>query len=266
YEKVLEGYGHVGVNLLTSAKLIVQEFSKYTNTLMFVVANELPVNDKNGFAAYPCVKSLTRDIHRYQASCAEGMRRVPLIYADVDMGAPDRGIIAKYMTCELESPDDAVDAYGLNVYSWCDENYLDEHKRVNFRYSPYQAVLDDFGGYDKPLLFTEFGCNTGVFETACPYPKGRTWPDVPHMFKETWSCLGLLVYLLSCEFLCQRCSRKLGFAEGCFLLFDCGLVLLLFLKVLSVMSLLFGVVVVVVVCGCFVEKIPSAIARKWRRS
>ncbi|CAE8712048.1 unnamed protein product [Polarella glacialis] len=200
YEKVLEGYGHVGVNLLTSAKLIVQEFSKYTNTLMFVVANELPVNDKNGFAAYPCVKSLTRDIHRYQASCAEGMRRVPLIYADVDMGAPDRGIIAKYMTCELESPDDAVDAYGLNVYSWCDENYLDEHKRVNFRYSPYQAVLDDFGGYDKPLLFTEFGCNTGVFETACPYPKGRTWPDVPHMFKEMAEVLsGAIAFEYSME-------------------------------------------------------------------
>jgi len=186
YEKVLDDYGHVGVNLLTSAKRIVKEFSNYTNTLMFVVANELPVNDKNGYAAFPCVKALTRDIHRFQASCAEGMRRVPLLYADQDIGQPDRLTVAQYMTCAQQSAEDAVDAYGLNVYSWCDDHYLDDHNKTSFRYSPYQAIIDDFGSMDKPLLFTEFGCNQGEFETLCPYenPKGRTWPDVPHMFHE----------------------------------------------------------------------------------
>jgi len=187
YEKVLDDYGHVGVNLLTSAKTIVKEFSKYTNTLMFVVANELPVNDKNGFAAFPCVKALTRDIHRFQASCAEGMRRVPLLYADQDIGQPDRLTVAQYMTCAQQSAEDAVDAYGLNVYSWCDDHYLDNHGKPSFRYSPYQAIIDDFGHMEKPLLFTEFGCNVGKnFEALCPYenPKGRTWPDVPHMFRE----------------------------------------------------------------------------------
>lgn len=184
YEKVLDNYGHVGVNLLTSAKMIVKEFSNYTNTLMFVVANELPVNDKNGYAAFPCVKALTRDIHHYQATCAASMRRVPLLYADQDIGQPDRLTVARYMTCAQQSAEDAVDAYGLNVYSWCDDHYLDDHGMPSFRYSPYQAILDDFGQMDKPLLFTEFGCNTGQFETLCPYPKGRTWPDVPYMFRE----------------------------------------------------------------------------------
>ena len=37
-----------------------------------------------------------------------------------DQGGSDRLEIAQYLTCELESPDDVVDAFGLNVYSWCD--------------------------------------------------------------------------------------------------------------------------------------------------
>ena len=41
YTRVIDGYGHVGTNLLTSAKLIVKQFSRWDNTLLFTVANEL---------------------------------------------------------------------------------------------------------------------------------------------------------------------------------------------------------------------------------
>lgn len=34
------------------------------------------------------------------------------------------------------------------------------------------------------LIFAEFGCNTGEFETHCPYTGGRTWPDVKTFFKQ----------------------------------------------------------------------------------
>ncbi|CAE8702390.1 unnamed protein product, partial [Polarella glacialis] len=149
------GYGNVGVNLLTSAKLIVKQFSVYPNTLMFAVANELTVNDKNGYSAFPCVKALTRDIHRYQASCAENMRRIPLIYADVDMGRPTRAQVGRYLSCEVESADDAVDAYGLNVYSWCDVTYTNRISgKPSFKVSPYSDILKDFRHFDKPFLFT----------------------------------------------------------------------------------------------------------------
>lgn len=200
YTRDVDEYGNVGVNLLTSAKLIVKQFSEFPNTLMFTVANEMPVNDKNGYAAYPCVKALTRDIHRYQASCHGSMRRVPLIYSDMDMGAPTRGHIANYLACSLEDDDDAVDAYGLNVYSWCDSVYFDENGRPSFRWSPYQAVVDDFAKFSKPLLFTEFGCDTGEFETACPYKNGRTWSDIPPMFKEMAQVLsGAIAFEFSME-------------------------------------------------------------------
>merc|ERR1719221_567626 len=110
YTEELEGYGNVGTNVLVSAKLIVKQFSQYDNVLLFTVANEMTVEDKNGYAAFPCVKALTRDIHKYQAECGKSMRRIPLIYADMDMGPPYREMVGRYLTCALESEDDAVDA------------------------------------------------------------------------------------------------------------------------------------------------------------
>jgi len=181
YTQEIEGYGNVGVNAFSFAKQVVQEFSRYNNTLLFTVANELAQNDKNGWAAFPCVKALTRDVHKYQAECGQTMRRIPLIYSDVDMGAGDRGDVASYLTCALESEDDAVDVYGLNVYSWCDEAYPGAGKADNFQYSPYYEIKKDFKDISVPFLFTEFGCNLGQFKTKCPYPGGRQWPEVKHL-------------------------------------------------------------------------------------
>lgn len=215
YEMNITGYGNVGVNVLTSAKLIVKEFSTYSNTLMFTVANELTVNDKNGYSAFPCVKALTRDVHQYQTNCKESMRRVPLIYSDMDMGPPDRVKIGMYLTCELEGPDDAVDAYGLNVYSWCDPSYPDETGEDNFQYSPYSAILQDFKQFNKPLLFTEFGCNTGAFETPCPYTGGRTWPDFKHIVGELGEVVsGAVAFEFSMEDNQYGLALTPGFLKG----------------------------------------------------
>jgi len=200
YSDEVEGYGNVGTNLLISAKLIVKEFSQYDNTLLFTVANELALSDSNGYAAFPCVKALTRDIHRYQKECKETMRRVPLIYADMDMGPPYRELVGRYLSCEVESEDDAVDAYGLNVYSWCDTHYRNDAGKPDFKYSPYSPIRDEFMGFTKPMLFTEFGCTLGDFMTTCPYKGGRTWPDVRtffHEFKEVMS--GAVAFEFSME-------------------------------------------------------------------
>jgi len=215
YTKEIEGYGNVGVNVLTSAKLIVKQFSQFPNTILFTVANEMPVNDKNGYAAFPCVKALTRDIHRYQADCKSNMRRVPLIYSDMDMGSPTRVHIANYLSCELDSKDDAVDAYGLNVYSWCDSVYPDDHGQDSFKYSPYFDVKKDFATYGKPMLFTEFGCNTGEFKTVCPYTKGRNWVDVTAMFSHMGEVLsGAVAFEYSMEKNQFGLVMTPGFLEG----------------------------------------------------
>jgi hypothetical protein len=195
-------YGNVGVNVLSYGKQIVKQFSKFDNTLLFTVNNEFAMNDKDGFAGFQCVKALTRDIHQYQRSCATKMRRVPLIYSDYDMGAPDRGIIAKYLTCPLESQDDAIDVYGLNAYSYCQEKYPDGTGMDNFEYSPYKDIRKDFKDLSVPMLFTEFGCVEGDFLSFCPYKKGRTWPDIKYFFgKEMGEFVsGAIAYTYNMDF------------------------------------------------------------------
>jgi len=215
YTKEIEGYGNIGVNLLTSGKLIVKQFSKYNNTLLFTIANEMVVNDKNGYSAFPCVKAFTRDIHRYQASCSSNMRRVPLIYSGQDVGAPTRYEIGDYLTCELDSVDDAVDAYGVNVYSWCDESYPDQDGKDNFQYSPYLSFKKDFQHYSKPVLFTEFGCNQGAFKTKCPYKGGRKWTQVKAIIEEMGEVLsGAIAFEFSMEQNEFGLALTPGFLEG----------------------------------------------------
>jgi len=203
--------GNVGVNLLTSAKQIVDQFSAYPNTLMFVVANEIEQLDRNGYSAYPCVKALTRDIHRHQK--AKGLRKIPLIYSDKDQGAPDRGTVAKYLSCEVESEDDAVDVFGLNVYSWCDPSYNEGSN--NFKYSPYYSIMTDFAFMSSPMMLTEFGCTTGAFQSTCPYKGGRTWPQVKYIAEDMSHLLsGAVAFEFSMENNEYGLALTPGFVEG----------------------------------------------------
>lgn len=203
--------GNVGTNLLSSAKQIVDQFSAYANTLMFVVANEIEQLDTNGYSAYPCVKALTRDIHRHQK--AKSLRMVPLIYSDKDQGSPDRSIVAKYLSCEAESEDDVVDAFGLNVYSWCDPSYHEGSQ--NFNYSPYYSIMTDFSFMSSPMLLTEFGCNTGAFQSACPYKGGRNWPQVKYITEDMSNLLsGAVAFEFSMENNEFGLALTPGFVQG----------------------------------------------------
>jgi len=203
--------GNVGVNLLSSAKRIVDQFSAFPNTLMFVVANEIEQLDQNGYSAYPCVKALTRDIHRHQRTM--GLRKVPLVYSNKDQGAPDRSIVARYLSCEVESEDDVVDAFGLNVYSWCDPSYHEGGD--NFKYSPYYSIMTDFAFMSSPMLLTEFGCNTGAFQWHCPYKGGRTWPQVKYIASDMAQLLsGAVAFEFSMENNEFGLAMTPGFLEG----------------------------------------------------
>lgn len=203
YTANVPDYGNVGTNLLTSAKLIVKQFSKYDNTLLFTVGNEVETNDPNGIAALPCVKALTRDIHKFQSDCQLGMRRVPLLYSATDIGGQNRLTIAKYVTCELETNDgvaDAVDVYGLNIYSWCDTQYFNTHGQPDFTFSPYFEIERDLGFLTKPFLFTEFGCKLSEFKTSCPYKGGRKWVELePIMGRLAQLLSGAMAYCYSME-------------------------------------------------------------------
>ena len=68
-------------------------------------------------------------------------------------------------------------AFFLDVVRfWCgveaEETYPGDGKADNFQYSPYKDIRDDFKDFSVPFIFSEFGCNLGIFKTKCPYPGG----------------------------------------------------------------------------------------------
>lgn len=172
-------------SLLISAKKIVKQFAKYNNTLGFVAGNEVGNQVKTangtkifGWAAIPCVKALARDLKAFMRSCACFSRAVPLIYAGTDHadmgGVVPRQLISNYLTC---GPEAGLDAYGINVYSWCSNTAtLDEG-------SSYGELIREYSNYDIPVILTEFGCNVGDFDSHYPYTTlQRTWKQVPALF------------------------------------------------------------------------------------
>lgn len=171
--------GDEGTNLVNSAKSIVRQFSKYTNTLFFTAANEIALNSGDaGYTSLPCVKALVRDMHKFQASCS-AMRSVPLIYAGQDIGSQGRRLVSDYLSCADEhngGSQAAIDVYGLNVYNWCSETEV-------YQNSGYKGIMDDYSEYGIPMIFSEFGCTGGDFATSCtsdddPFPGGRGFVQV----------------------------------------------------------------------------------------
>ncbi|CAE7941819.1 GAS2, partial [Symbiodinium necroappetens] len=76
-----------------------------------------------------------------------------------------------------------VKAFVRDLHNY-QETYPGDGKADNFQYSPYKDIKQDFEDFSVPFIFSEFGCNLGVFKTKCPYPGGRTWPDVKHFLGE----------------------------------------------------------------------------------
>jgi hypothetical protein len=67
YTSTINGYGHVGANLLYNAKAIANEFSQHQNVLMFAVGNELILYAEDaGKNSFPCLKAMLRDLHHWQ--------------------------------------------------------------------------------------------------------------------------------------------------------------------------------------------------------
>lgn len=119
YPHCFTSYSHLLKVPRTSTSRSIAEwhrFAQYNNTLLFTAANELAQLDKNGYAAFPCVKAFVRDLHNYQAECNSTMRRVPLIYSDVDTGGGvARKVVAEWLSRTRGASDRLSDANR----SWC---------------------------------------------------------------------------------------------------------------------------------------------------
>eukprot|EP00462_Mataza_sp_D1_P000282 CAMPEP_0175090704 /NCGR_PEP_ID=MMETSP0086_2-20121207/1498_1 /TAXON_ID=136419 /ORGANISM="Unknown Unknown, Strain D1" /LENGTH=694 /DNA_ID=CAMNT_0016363371 /DNA_START=100 /DNA_END=2184 /DNA_ORIENTATION=+ len=188
--------GTYGPKLFGGAIDTVKQFSKFDNTMGFVVGNEVgnavmtPAvrTDKavNGYLALPCVKALARDIKSYMKKCTCSMRMVPLIYAATDFDRDfywtdatgqkiqgnQRHVVSDYLACNLAG-DDMVDIYGLNQYTWCSRT------ATATTGSSYAETTRDYETSALALVQTEFGCNQGDFISEDPFTTNqRTWKQI----------------------------------------------------------------------------------------
>lgn len=120
---------------------VVDVMAKYSNTLGFFAGNEV-VNQPNQTIAAPFVKAAVRDTKAYIRS--KNYRTIGVGYATTD-NVDIREPLANYMDCG--NPDDGVDFWGYNVYSWCGDS--------SFENSGYEARTQEFESYNVPVFFAE---------------------------------------------------------------------------------------------------------------
>ncbi|KAJ6088211.1 hypothetical protein N7486_009472 [Penicillium sp. IBT 16267x] len=153
---------------------VIDELSKYNNTIGFFAGNEI-ANSVNTTEGMAFVKAAVRDMKKYIVDM--NYRAMGVGYATADV-ASIRVDLANYLDCEAE--DEIVDFYGYNIYSWCGDSTYAE--------SGYQARTEEFANYTVPVFFAEYGCNA-----VTP----RTFTDVPVLYGDNmtpvWS--GGIVYM-----------------------------------------------------------------------
>ena len=125
---------------------VIDAFAAYDNVLSFTAANEL-INsiDLTGLAPY--VKAVVRDMKAFRD--ARGYRKIPISYSSSDVTILQLPTI-EYLTCGDQ--DDAVELFGMNVYSWCGES--------DYQNAGYDEVYEQFQNVSIPAVFSEVGCNT----------------------------------------------------------------------------------------------------------
>ena len=152
---------------------VVDALSNYTNVIGFFAGNEV-ANAPNNTAASTFVKAAVRDIKAYIVQ--KNYRPMGVGYATDD--DDNRVLLADYFDCG--SPQNAIDFWGYNIYSWCGAS--------SYQTSGYEDRTQEFSSYNVPAFFAEYGCNK---------VEPRTFTEVGSLFGKdmspVWS--GGIVYM-----------------------------------------------------------------------
>lgn len=124
---------------------VIDNLSKYENTLGFFAGNEVTNNDTNTQAS-AFIKAAVRDSKAYIKSKNLG-RWLGVGYATND-DANTRDNLANYFNCG--KPEESVDFWGYNIYEWCGQS--------TFQSSGYEERTKFFQSYSVPVFFSEYGC------------------------------------------------------------------------------------------------------------
>lgn len=167
--------------LLTYGENVVTTFSKYPNTLMFTIGNEV-MNTDVTWPAGPCVKGYIADVKRFMKKCHNNLRYVPLMYAAADNGMPDVDaddsdlLKAEYFTCGEEET--RVDVFGVNIYRWCSNE-------TTFASSGYSHLTQKLLNIPAPVILSEFGCAEYYYVAPAPdraFKGQRQWHQLNSIF------------------------------------------------------------------------------------
>ncbi|KAH7025979.1 1,3-beta-glucanosyltransferase Gel1 [Microdochium trichocladiopsis] len=132
---------------LQSVFAVIDEFSKYSNTLAFFSGNEVINHDEGSTQAAPYVKATTRDMRQYMRN--RGHRVIPVGYSAADV-SDNRMQSAQYFNCGTD--DERSDFFAFNDYSWCSPS--------SFTTSGWDVKVRNFTGYGLPIFLSEWGCIT----------------------------------------------------------------------------------------------------------
>ncbi|OAL38787.1 hypothetical protein AYO20_01993 [Fonsecaea nubica] len=125
---------------------VIDNMSKYTNTLGYFAGNEVSNNNTNTDAS-AFVKAAVRDMKAYIKR--QNYRPIGVGYATND-DADIRVNLANYFDCGDSA--DSIDFWGYNIYSWCGKS--------SYTLSGYDERTKEFSTYNVPVFFAEYGCNT----------------------------------------------------------------------------------------------------------
>ena len=123
---------------------VVDELQQYSNVLGFFAGNEVS-NAPNNTIASAFVKAAVRDVKAYIVD--KKYRPIGVGYATND--DETRTNLADYFNCG--PPEQSIDFWGYNIYSWCGDSDLDK--------SSYTIRTEEFSTYNVPAFFAEYGCN-----------------------------------------------------------------------------------------------------------
>ncbi|KAK6201558.1 Glucanosyltransferase-domain-containing protein [Scheffersomyces amazonensis] len=143
-----EPWASYNIDYLEHIFKVVEQFSYYNNTLGFFAGNEI-VNDPQSAKNSPAyVKAVIRDLKMYIEY--NSPRPIPVGYSAAD-DLKYRIPLAEYLECIDSNPAESVDFYGINSYQWCGEQ--------TFYTSGYNLLVEDYSKYNRPIFFSEYGCN-----------------------------------------------------------------------------------------------------------
>ncbi len=173
-------------SLKERGQFIINELSKYSNTLAFDAGNEVTLYARDGRIELnaACQKKFIRDMRSYINTCSNVTstilpRKVPIGMANWDF---ERDLQTLYFNCESADPLEKPEWYGINVYQHCDPAAVTADDLTG-----WIQLRDDFIRYNLPVpvVVSEFGCRER-FPTIGEFEAQRNWLQIGALYSAAY--------------------------------------------------------------------------------